>query len=615
MTDPWVTAFLIGLISALSLPLGTLTSRFWRPSDGVIAFLMSFGGGALLAALTIDLAGPALAKGHFNWLATGCILGGVLFVTLDQLVNRHGGFLRKMSTTVMHLRVRENQHFRHSLSRLKRLAVFSQLPRSDVARLAAAASRREIKEGEVLFRDGDASDGLFIIEEGAVDLLDPREGMKCLEHLHKNDALGYKAFLTGCRHASVAKVITSGSVLILPRNGFDRIVTESEALQSGMSAFFEQEEAREYLRDRQRFANGEIDDWVRSAVESVHAGRMASGVAASDRETPPLREILEQVNRIPIFHGLPDEDIEFLASCCFVKTHSRGHTFFHAGESTERLHILEAGQVVLIDPKAPERSPLRLDACDEFGALSFLTGARHSVTAVASSDVTVRILLRRHFDELMRRSPAFRSAVERFIRQEELSSYLQEKHHFDSDKTSRWVSRALQRSSGRRLLPSAADMTREIQQHRGAPLAIWLGILLDGIPESFVIGANVGSKGTVSLSLVAGLFLSNFPEALSSSVGMRQQGMAFGRILLMWSAVMLLTGVGAALGVIFFIGVPGEWRSLVEGVAAGAMLTMIAQTMLPEAYFKGGSITGFATLLGFLGAIFFKTLEGTSGGH
>jgi zinc transporter ZupT len=54
----------------------------------------------------------------------------------------------------------------------------------------------------------------------------------------------------------------------------------------------------------------------------------------------------------------------------------------------------------------------------------------------------------------------------------------------------------------------------------------------------------------------------------------------------------------------------------IESVAAGAMLTMIAQTMLPEAYFKGGSITGFATLLGFLAAIFFKTLEGVTGaGH
>lgn len=614
MTSPWITAFAIGLISACSLPLGTLVSRFWRPGDRVIAFLMSFGGGALLAALTIDLAGPALARGHFNWLAFGCILGGALFVVLDQVVNRHGGFLRKMSTTVMHLRVRDDRRFRDDLSRLKRLDVFSGLPKTDIARLASMVSVKEIKAGEILFREGDGSDCLFVIEDGRVELLDPRDGMRRLESLRKNDVLGYKAFLTGSKHAAVARVASDGSVLLVPRAGFDQVVTESEALQSGLTAFFQNRQTREYLGERQGLSQSDIDAWIKEAVESVHSGRAVSGAGASERTEVPFRELIEQVSRIPIFEGLPDEDIEFLASSCFAKTHPRGHTFFHAGESTERLHILEVGQVVLIDPKAPERRPLRLDAIDEFGALSFLTGSKHSVTAVASSDVTVRVLLRRHFDELLKRSPAFAAAVERFIRQEELSQYLQEKHHFDADKTSRWVSRALGRSGGRRGLPSAAEMTREIQQHHGAPLAIWLGILLDGIPESLVIGTSVGSKGTVSLSLIAGLFLSNFPEALSSSVGMRQQGMAFGRILLMWGSLMILTGVGAALGVGFLVGLSAGWYSLIEGVAAGAMLTMIAQTMLPEAYFKGGSITGFSTLLGFLSAIFFKTLEG-GGGH
>ncbi len=66
-------AFIIGLISALSLPLGTITSAFWKPGDRVMAFLMAFGGGALLAALTIDLVGSALKKGHFQVLAIGCI--------------------------------------------------------------------------------------------------------------------------------------------------------------------------------------------------------------------------------------------------------------------------------------------------------------------------------------------------------------------------------------------------------------------------------------------------------------------------------------------------------------------------------------------------------------
>jgi CRP-like cAMP-binding protein len=439
--------------------------------------------------------------------------------------------------------------------------------------------------------------------------------MKPLLKLKKEDSFGHYAFLTNSRHAAVAKAISDGRVLILPRTSFERIVTESDEVQHHFAEFLRDPEVTRYLTERQEMVAPDVETWREKAITSVLEGRRPPIPTGEAPEEPDLREVLEQVSRIPIFHGLPDEDIEFLANCCFSKSHARGHTFFHGGEPADRLHILEAGQVVMLDPKAPDRSPLRLDAIDEFGALSFLTGAKHSVSAVASSDVTVRVLLRRHFDALMERSPAFASAVEEFIHKETLAEYLQKKHRFDTDKTARWVSRALGRASGRSLLPSASRMTREIQQHGGAPLAIWLGILLDGIPESLVIGASVGAKGIVSTSLIAGLFLSNFPEALSSSVGMRQQGMNFRRIFVMWTSLMFLTGIGAALGVVFFAGAPPVLYSLIEGVAAGAMLTMIAQTMLPEAYFKGGSITGFATLLGFLAAIFFKTLEGSGGGH
>lgn len=113
----------------------------------------------------------------------------------------------------------------------------------------------------------------------------------------------------------------------------------------------------------------------------------------------------------------------------------------------------------------------------------------------------------------------------------------------------------------------------------------------------------------VSISLLVGLFIANFPESLSSSLGMRQQGLSSFRIVMMWGSIVLITGFGAAIGNMYFSGAEPVMFTLVAGIAAGAMLTMIAQTMLPEAYFKGGSIVGFATLLGFLAAIMSKTLE------
>lgn len=174
-----------------------------------------------------------------------------------------------------------------------------------------------------------------------------------------------------------------------------------------------------------------------------------------------------------------------------------------------------------------------------------------------------------------------------------------------------------------------AEMVEKAQEehgkeHGGAPLAIWLGLLIDGIPESFVIGA--GFLGLLSAklaegsspaftevlpyTLIAGLFLSNFPEALSASLGMRKSGMSVSKILWMWMSLVIITAIGALVGYYIGASIPHELEIGIEGLAAGAMLTMIAQTMLPEAVHIGGtSIVGLSTLSGYLSAVAFKLFE------
>ncbi len=131
----------------------------------------------------------------------------------------------------------------------------------------------------------------------------------------------------------------------------------------------------------------------------------------------------------------------------------------------------------------------------------------------------------------------------------------------------------------------------------GAPIAIWLGLLLDGIPESLVIGATAGA---IQFSFVAGIALSNYPEALASSVGMREQALAWRNIALLRGTVILVTGVGAAAGSVVFEQAPEQAFAVVEGLAAGAMLTVITQTMMPEALHRSGGFVGLAALAGFL---------------
>jgi zinc transporter ZupT len=157
------------------------------------------------------------------------------------------------------------------------------------------------------------------------------------------------------------------------------------------------------------------------------------------------------------------------------------------------------------------------------------------------------------------------------------------------------------------------DIKEAAEEHKGSGMAIWLGNLFDCVPGAIVIGASLtGENASINIALIAGLFLANYPEALSSSVEMQKQGSSFKKALMMWTSLFVISGTFAFLGNIAFTGVTEAEGifSFLEGIAAGAMLTMIADTMLPEAYHKYSSITGISTLLGFLIAIFINTLGG-----
>jgi hypothetical protein len=135
-------AFIFGLISAASLPLGAIVARFWSPGNRVIAALMAFGGGALLAALTIDLVGEALERDHYYQLAVGCLIGGTLFVTLNKWINSQGGFLRKVGTTVSYLSRSKSRDFKRVFKRLSRSPLFNALPPEQMQHLVSLIERQ-----------------------------------------------------------------------------------------------------------------------------------------------------------------------------------------------------------------------------------------------------------------------------------------------------------------------------------------------------------------------------------------------------------------------------------------------------------------------------------------
>jgi ZIP family zinc transporter len=135
-------------------------------------------------------------------------------------------------------------------------------------------------------------------------------------------------------------------------------------------------------------------------------------------------------------------------------------------------------------------------------------------------------------------------------------------------------------------------------QAEGNPLAIVLGSVLDGIPESFVLGLTV-LQGGVSVSLLAGVALSNLPEGMSSSSGLKVAGWPRGRVLVMWTLVVLVSAVSAAAGYVLLDPHSGRTGALVQAFAAGALLAMLADTLLPEAYKVEGVLTGPLVVAGF----------------
>lgn len=448
-------AVFLGGLSAASLPLGSVFGLAVRPRPAVSGLMAAFGAGALIAALTIELVAPTVAgltggaSPHgqkntldFAALIAGSLLGGILFIFLDQAVNSKGGFLRKYATIASYLSKRKKQENLETLKELSKVGLLRSVPIELIQQLVDCVRPAGFEDSQVLFEEGDRGDILFFIRSGEIQLFQHGRPFK---RLSSGDVLGEIALLTGSKRTAKAASLGKTSALVLRKEDFDHLRSVSPELNEACLKLAR--ERIEELESLQRESPETATEWVHQASEALRAGP------------------------------------------------------YHPSD----LEIRKAGQ-----------------------------------------------------------------------------------------------------------------------EHGTAALAIWLGILLDGIPESFVIGtgflsllalktgagAEPGFLEVIPYTLIAGLFLSNFPEAMSSSSGMRLQGMRPGRILLLWGSLTLLTAIGAGIGYAVGESLPPSAVILIEGTAAGAMLVMISSTMLPEAVHLGGAgVTGMSTLVGFLSAVAFKILE------
>jgi zinc transporter, ZIP family len=157
----------------------------------------------------------------------------------------------------------------------------------------------------------------------------------------------------------------------------------------------------------------------------------------------------------------------------------------------------------------------------------------------------------------------------------------------------------LARRGARHRKRSGARQPSEEQQ-QGSGTAIAVGALLDGVPESVVLGLSLLSGNGVGVAVLIAIFLSNLPEGLSSAAGMKQSGRSAGYVFGVWGGIAVLSGLAGLLGCLLLQGAPVVLIAVITAVAAGAILAMVADTMIPEAFEQAHLYTGLIATVGFM---------------
>lgn len=134
----------------------------------------------------------------------------------------------------------------------------------------------------------------------------------------------------------------------------------------------------------------------------------------------------------------------------------------------------------------------------------------------------------------------------------------------------------------------------------GSGTAIAVGALLDGVPESLVLGLGLVSGGTVSTAVLVAVFISNVPEGLSSTAGMKKSGRSAGYVFGVWGAIAVISGIASLVGYASLRNASDGLIAFITAIAAGGILAMLADTMIPEAFEEHHVLTGLIAAIGFL---------------
>ncbi|MCD7036302.1 ZIP family metal transporter [Metabacillus sp. GX 13764] len=167
----------------------------------------------------------------------------------------------------------------------------------------------------------------------------------------------------------------------------------------------------------------------------------------------------------------------------------------------------------------------------------------------------------------------------------------------------------ISKSGGKHRKRSGAKDSSQNQDQNQSGIGIFIGTLIDAIPESIIIGVSLLQGQGVSVLMVAAVLISNFPEGLSSTVGLRKAGHSRKTVFILWIIVTVIAAVSSLLGFALFASASPALLAVISSFAAGGIIAMVAATMMPEAFEEGGPIVGMISSLGLLVSLILSQLE------
>jgi zinc transporter ZupT len=299
---------------------------------------------------------------------------------------------------------------------------------------------------------------------------------------------------------------------------------------------------------------------------------------ALERKQEETRSLIKLLSKCDLLRHMPAQAIEDLLPAVRTRSVPAGEALFQAGDPGDALFIVGNGRVQI---KSESGSSIaELGDGETFGEMALLSGRARTATAVPVTDVELLQIDRADFDRMLANDGQLAETVQRLSHDRALKNL--------SDgvpNPGKWAGVAI---NNLHHLGHSETTKLLAETGQGAGMAIIMGNVLDTIPGCLVIGANFRGFGSLSLTLMLGMFLGGIPEAAASAAMLTRAGFEPKKIFGLWSTVLVAGILAAAIGKAFVSSPESLVAIFCEALAGGAVLALVAHAMIPEAIHEGG---------------------------